>query len=556
METNNQLNSPQKPQLEPKKNWFLRHEVLYSVICFLILVVIVGSAFWWQEIRKTELSGQQAVNSNQEIQNSISDWKTYTNSEYGFEFKYPNDWIVSETNGTYPSLEVSSPSAAIGNAIVGFRTTVIIQDVSSNNDYKKNIIEKTNYSISGLPALSQYPIDNPKNLVKNTAVVKDNYAFVIGQTYYGTEADLPASKIIFDQILSNFRFVIDLPEMVVVPNEREVWVMNEDGSNLHRIYEGNLNGGLDGEASLSPLKNIVAFGAKEDPRNVSSAKGIKIVNLENNQINFIPTENWHHIFSPDGKYLGYFQSFSGSLSILDLNTLKVVKTISDLKYEDTGRFFDGSPDNNHLAYLRGSSLYLTDLNNNNKKLTETTGVVQYSVIYGDDETLGQVNSFANIYSPRFTLDGKHIIYILEEQNEVDGAVNANLWQTDLDGKNQVKLTDLKDDKDNVYIVGYFESQKKVIYTKYPPLSQDPNVIWYSYDLNTKKNSLLDQEYEHFAKYISSDGKTLIYNSSGPGATTGGIYAKDLATGKSKLLAPVPGAVTYWQTGQKTELVRF
>jgi hypothetical protein len=54
METNIQPNNPQEPQLEPKKNWFLRHEVLYSVISILLLVVIVGSVYWWKEIKKTE----------------------------------------------------------------------------------------------------------------------------------------------------------------------------------------------------------------------------------------------------------------------------------------------------------------------------------------------------------------------------------------------------------------------------------------------------------------------------------------------------------------------
>ena len=560
METNIQPNSPQEPQSEPKKNWFLRHEVLYSVIGVLILVVVVAAAYLWKTEKQTNESLQQTNQNQTDNQVSGNELKTYTNKDYNFNFDYPQEYTIYENDSR--SIEVIRPEDKAASGPVN-KVKIQIFDNNSNLsiiDWWKKYGAYTSAEAkkSGLNP-DAFPIVNEK-LGSSDAIYIGGSEGVL-TNYYVLQNNGKIFQILYmmpdNKLISSFKVTVDLPEMVVVPNEREVWVMNEDGSNSHRIYEGNLNGGLDGEASLSPLKNMVAFGAKEDPRSLSSATGIKIVNLDNNQVNFIPTENWHHIFSPDGKYLGYFQSFSASLSILDLNTMKVVKTISDLKYEDVGRFFDWSSDNNHFVYLRGSSLYLTDLNNNNKKLLESTGVVQYSIIYGDDEDLGQVNSFENIYSPRFTSDGKHIIYIIEEQSEVDGDINANLWQVDLDGKNQIKLTDLKDTKNNIFIAGYFENQKKLIYTKYPQEDhQDPNVIWYSYNLNTKQSSLIDEEYEHFAKFISPDGKTLIYNSSGSGASTGGIYAKDLTTGKSKLLAPIPGAVTDWQTGQRTELIRF
>lgn len=46
---------------------------------------------------------------NQNVQ--IADWKTYTNNEYGFEFKYPNDFYLNEIEGsiyvTDPLIEIS-----------------------------------------------------------------------------------------------------------------------------------------------------------------------------------------------------------------------------------------------------------------------------------------------------------------------------------------------------------------------------------------------------------------------------------------------------------------
>ncbi|MFA6215152.1 MAG: hypothetical protein WC768_01115 [Patescibacteria group bacterium] len=54
-------------------------------------------------VANTNLDVNQAVNQNlntniatttEEI--DISDWKTYRNEEYGFEFKYPEDWKIQE----------------------------------------------------------------------------------------------------------------------------------------------------------------------------------------------------------------------------------------------------------------------------------------------------------------------------------------------------------------------------------------------------------------------------------------------------------------------------
>lgn len=39
---------------------------------------------------------------------STADWKTYTNSEYGFSFKYPKDWIIEEGASTNDPRRIAS----------------------------------------------------------------------------------------------------------------------------------------------------------------------------------------------------------------------------------------------------------------------------------------------------------------------------------------------------------------------------------------------------------------------------------------------------------------
>jgi len=100
METQTPNVQPDYPPDQPKPNWLISHKILYSVIGVLLLIVIVGAAYWWKMEKQTSENLQQA-NQNQETNPNSTDsidWKTYMNTEYGFEFKYPTNWTKSENS--------------------------------------------------------------------------------------------------------------------------------------------------------------------------------------------------------------------------------------------------------------------------------------------------------------------------------------------------------------------------------------------------------------------------------------------------------------------------
>jgi len=66
-------------------------KVLWTTIGVLLFVVVIGSVDWWYELKKEAAITQIAPTLRSEQSDVPSDWKTYTNTEYGFEFKYPND---------------------------------------------------------------------------------------------------------------------------------------------------------------------------------------------------------------------------------------------------------------------------------------------------------------------------------------------------------------------------------------------------------------------------------------------------------------------------------
>ena len=66
------------------------------VFLFLVFAGIVA-AVYWQQYGKNQNSNPQPA---QEQKDEMADWKTYTNTEYGFEFKYPSNYTVEQEKMT------------------------------------------------------------------------------------------------------------------------------------------------------------------------------------------------------------------------------------------------------------------------------------------------------------------------------------------------------------------------------------------------------------------------------------------------------------------------
>jgi len=80
-----------------------------------IVIIAVVSMFMVQkksnapvekEQNQIQQQEQQPVQSGDQQVVDTSDWKAYSNSTYGFEFKYPKDWIIENNSGvnTDPSV--------------------------------------------------------------------------------------------------------------------------------------------------------------------------------------------------------------------------------------------------------------------------------------------------------------------------------------------------------------------------------------------------------------------------------------------------------------------
>jgi len=89
------------------------------VIIIVALLGTLGFVYWMNfiqpkvsEVKKNNSSVIIPVTKKPVAVDPMADWKTYTNAQYGFSFKYPADWTVKESP-TEKSNKIATPTPTI-----------------------------------------------------------------------------------------------------------------------------------------------------------------------------------------------------------------------------------------------------------------------------------------------------------------------------------------------------------------------------------------------------------------------------------------------------------
>ena len=130
----------------------------------------------------------------------VTNWKTYTDPNFGFTFKYPSDYLKylktdssGVTLGTSQSADGKSITLPTSTDVSFFVSTETPVDIPPGTP-------TTNVVIGGQTAQE---ITNSSGLVAWFS--KNNIKFVVGLSYKDPSVS-KQSKILFDQILSTFKF--------------------------------------------------------------------------------------------------------------------------------------------------------------------------------------------------------------------------------------------------------------------------------------------------------------------------------------------------------------
>lgn len=187
----------QQPNLAPKSS----QEGLWWTIGIVVAVaILVAGYFVWKG------RGMGPIPSE--------NMKTYTNTQYGFEFKYPNDWTVSQSsftsgiNSGISFVKIVPETQRLANGAEIIVTTEVIDDVEGIEDWKTKNFGNNTFSFA------QVKVDN--GIDKNWDMYYSNrnnegtevlfkLSFINGVNLQ--ESDVEPELDILTDILSSFKFI-------------------------------------------------------------------------------------------------------------------------------------------------------------------------------------------------------------------------------------------------------------------------------------------------------------------------------------------------------------
>lgn len=161
-----------------------------QIILVLIVVTLIGGAYYFGKVSN---KSSVVVESPKVSADPTANWKTYTNAKYDYKFVYPEKWNgpVVTRKGDENSLDVVNFTSSFNDSSV----TIYIEKPNTQN------FEGEEYILDG----NKKGVRVQTSPTHEIVVVKlENYDLVIDFEYTGT--DKVDAKLIFDQILSTFKF--------------------------------------------------------------------------------------------------------------------------------------------------------------------------------------------------------------------------------------------------------------------------------------------------------------------------------------------------------------
>jgi hypothetical protein len=131
------------------------------LLVFGLLIIVL--AIWWYKgiLDDADTFNMGKTNSNSQITTgSVSDWKTYTNTQYGFTFKYPSSWPTPKTDevsvwfGESTAYDYTEEKLEVSVAEQGTKTLEQFIKDEAKLLYKVSYQNLNNTTLDGSPAVS------------------------------------------------------------------------------------------------------------------------------------------------------------------------------------------------------------------------------------------------------------------------------------------------------------------------------------------------------------------------------------------------------------------
>ena len=190
------------------------------IIIVVVALILFGGIFAWQYYFVKTNNQSFVASAPQDLR--TTGWKTYTNTEYGFQMKYPEDLKIEEIPaGMYPStlLRFYNETYIVGNPFAMTNNFTIDSVENTSNLTAQQIIEASGeVNLAGgntLKTLSDITVsgvkgkkvsyENDSRATFIAYVIRSNMVYNFGCDHQKTSA-LKYDCSTFDQMLSTFKF--------------------------------------------------------------------------------------------------------------------------------------------------------------------------------------------------------------------------------------------------------------------------------------------------------------------------------------------------------------
>jgi len=185
-----------------------------TISIVVVILAAVGGAVWYAQSYKQSQNPPVAENEPEQTASSTtedidtSDWLTYRNEEYGFEVRYPETWVLQNTqSGIYIKYQkewefgMEEGFSAFGVSVIKENLQEFIESYKSdflNEKPLTRIINKEVYILANIPAT--------KLTSNNAEGINGNFIFAVynGKNYLIT---FDENEERHKEIISTFKFI-------------------------------------------------------------------------------------------------------------------------------------------------------------------------------------------------------------------------------------------------------------------------------------------------------------------------------------------------------------
>ncbi|MGD0977257.1 MAG: hypothetical protein ABR875_03120 [Minisyncoccia bacterium] len=204
---NPSMSVPPMPPVEPKKGLKKFLPSLLIIVILAAIYVCFAAFFGWWPMSRNQVSsiknqGNPTLSPTQDL---TTNWKTYSNSTYGFELKYPSDWN---------DLKIDDENLDL-NVTPGGDDSLTLYLKTSDKNYENNWKYTDNFGYAPMftidintPVSWKNNWENPNRpATGKPTILTQNDKFIIAYTKsQNCPSDLSVACGKTDQILSTFKF--------------------------------------------------------------------------------------------------------------------------------------------------------------------------------------------------------------------------------------------------------------------------------------------------------------------------------------------------------------